>query len=187
MSFRSPQGETLRHCCINASGRSSAAAPFTSGGDLEDLEQLVPETDLVFDIRLTREAMCSAVLVLFLSRFAVVQDTKPNFTGTWRAIRTSLGPVTGVLIQIEQSESAFSFRSIIPDKLLIWIVYPTDGKVITRKRTGRISDETTGHWESGKLILDETGAGNIPGAGVQVAKSSPCPRTANHDYRVSHP
>jgi hypothetical protein len=47
-------------CCINSVGRSSSVARFTSGSDIEDVEQLVYEAHLVFDMRLTREAMSSA-------------------------------------------------------------------------------------------------------------------------------
>jgi hypothetical protein len=46
--------------CINSVGRSSSVARFTSGSDIEDVEQLVYEAHLVFDMRLTREAMSSA-------------------------------------------------------------------------------------------------------------------------------
>jgi len=49
-----------RLCCINSVGRSSSVARFTSGSDIEDVEQLVYEAHLVFDMRLTREAMSSA-------------------------------------------------------------------------------------------------------------------------------
>jgi hypothetical protein len=105
-----------------------------------------------------------ASLVLLLSLFGVVfgQNTRPNFTGTWRSIRITLGPVTGVLTQIEQSESTIAFRAIIPNETVSWTVYPTDGKVITTKRSWRKSDEKTGRWESGKLVLEETGPGNVP-------------------------
>jgi hypothetical protein len=70
--------------------------------------------------------------------------------------------VTGGLTQIEQSESTISFRAIIPNEPVGWTVFPTDGKVITRKRIGRKSNQKTGHWENGKLILEETGEGNAP-------------------------
>src|SRR5271170_2622047 len=49
-----------RLCCINFVGRSSSVTRFPSGGDNEDVEQLVYEAHLVFDMRLTREAMSSA-------------------------------------------------------------------------------------------------------------------------------
>lgn len=115
-------------------------------------------------LNVQRRSGKQAALVLLLSLFGVAfgQNTGPNFTGTWRPIRIALGPVTGGLTQIEQSESTFAFRAIIPNEPVVWTVYPTDGKVITRKRTGRKSDEKTGHWESGKLILESTGEGNAP-------------------------
>src|SRR3984957_14367259 len=47
-------------CCINFVGRSSSVTRFPSGSDNEDVEQLVYEAHLVFDMRLTREAMSSA-------------------------------------------------------------------------------------------------------------------------------
>ena len=47
-------------CCINSVGRSSSVARFKSGSDNEDVEQLVYEAHLVFDMGLTREAMSSA-------------------------------------------------------------------------------------------------------------------------------
>jgi hypothetical protein len=37
-----------------------SVAQFTSGSDIEAVEQLVYEAHLVFDMRLTREAMSSA-------------------------------------------------------------------------------------------------------------------------------
>jgi hypothetical protein len=49
-----------RHCCINACGGSWLVERSASGCDLEDIEQLVHETDLVFDMRLTRETVSSA-------------------------------------------------------------------------------------------------------------------------------
>ena len=47
-------------CCINSVGRSSSVERFASGSDIEDVEQFVYEAHLVFDMRLTRDAMSSA-------------------------------------------------------------------------------------------------------------------------------
>jgi len=44
-------------CCISLSSRSLALCSFPSGGDGEGIEHLIYETDLVFDARLTGEAM----------------------------------------------------------------------------------------------------------------------------------
>ena len=59
-------GSTLaaRLCCINSVGRSSSVARFPSGSDIEDVEQLVYEAHLVFDMRLTREAMSTLQIAL---------------------------------------------------------------------------------------------------------------------------
>jgi hypothetical protein len=71
--------------------------------------------------------------------------------------------VADVLTQIEQTESTFAFRSLTPHQpALDWLVYPTNGKVITTKRTGHRSAEKTGHWEGQKLILESSGQGNAP-------------------------
>jgi hypothetical protein len=60
LGFRRLEPAFIRLCCINSVGRSSSVARFTSVSDIEDVEQLVYEAHLVFDMRLTREAMFSA-------------------------------------------------------------------------------------------------------------------------------
>jgi hypothetical protein len=50
----------VRLRCITSVGRSSSVTRITPGIDNEDVEQLVYEAHLVFDLRLTREAMSSA-------------------------------------------------------------------------------------------------------------------------------
>jgi hypothetical protein len=59
-------------CCINFVGRSSSVTRFyISGSDIEDVEQLVYEAHLVFDMRFTSEAMPRRIIRITSNPFIV--------------------------------------------------------------------------------------------------------------------
>lgn len=109
-----------------------------------------------------RGTIGTAVWLLAFTLANPAQNARPDFTGLWRLVRTTLGPVTHGVIEIKQSESSIALRPGVPGSSLnYWEVYSTDGRVLTTK-VGRQLSERTGHWDGSQLVLQVTGAGNAP-------------------------
>jgi len=102
-------------------------------------------------------------LLLAFTLANAAQNARPDFTGLWRLVRTTLGPVTHSVIEIKQSESTVALRAVVPGSSLnYWDeVYSTDGRVLTTK-VGRQLSERSGHWDGSQLVVQVTGAGNAP-------------------------
>ena len=90
------------------------------------------------------------------------QNTRPDFTGLWRSVSITLGPLTNSVEEIEQTDFTVALRPVISNEPSTgWVIYSTDGKV-RRTKMGRHLIERTGHWEENQLVLQETGPGNAP-------------------------
>jgi hypothetical protein len=93
---------------------------------------------------------------------AVGQNRQPDFTGVWRSMSITRGPLAKSITEIKQTDSTAALRSVIPNlPSMDWSIYSIDGKVLKTKM-GRHLIESTGRCEGNQLILRETGPGNAP-------------------------
>jgi hypothetical protein len=103
-----------------------------------------------------------SALLLAFTLSAQRQNTRPDFTGVWRSVSITLGPLTNSVEEIKQTDFTVALRPVISNEPSIrWSIYSTDGKVM-RTKMGRHLIERTGHWEENQLVLEETGPGNAP-------------------------
>src|SRR5579875_2970688 len=109
-----------------------------------------------------RATIGTAVWLLAFTLASRAQNARPDFTGLWRLVSTTLGPVTNAVTEIKQSESTLSLGAVVPGSSSIyWEVYSTDGRVLTTK-VGRQLSERSGHWDGSQLVVQVTGPGNAP-------------------------
>ncbi len=108
-----------------------------------------------------RTIKVSALLLAF-TLSAQRRNTRPDFTGVWRSVSITLGPLTNSVKEIKQTDFTVALRPVNSNESSIrWLIYSTDGKVM-RTKMGRHLIERTGHWEENQLVLQETGPGNAP-------------------------
>jgi hypothetical protein len=102
----------------------------------------------------------ACLLALTLTNQA--QNARPDFTGVWRQVSTTRGPLIHSVMEIKQRESTLLLRPVLSEQSWMkWEVYSTDGTVMTTK-IGRQVIERNGHWDGNQLVLQVTGPGNAP-------------------------
>ena len=76
-------------------------------------------------------------MLLAFTLSAQRQNTRPDFTGLWRSVSITLGPITNSVEEIEQTDFTVALRPVISNEPSTgWVIYSTDGKV-RRTKMGR--------------------------------------------------
>lgn len=87
-------------------------------------------------------------------------DGRPDFSGSWRSIAITKGPLVESAVEIQQTESSFSLRKTLGGPSTNVSVYPLG--TVAKTKMGRHTVSRSARWEGSRLILEETGPGNAP-------------------------